>query len=354
MAPKVPAPLYKEGERVFCFHGPMLYEAKIQVVGSPTKERSKDGEQMYRVHYKGWKATWDDTVVESRIKPINEETIAERNALKEELDPAPKHKPTKASTSSATTNKARKSTGGAVNSDRDSEARSSGVGGRKRGHDALESQLQQEEHFLARPTLPLPIPEPLKSLLVDDWENITKNLQLIPLPHPRATVSALLTDWQAREEAKRVNPTDRQILEEVIKGLEEYFNRCLGRILLYRLERQQWLEVLGSMESTAETSTVPASKKKKTAKEGAEAAIDPTQFAGKTPSQIYGAEHLTRLLVTLPELIAQTNMDQAAVGRLRDEVQGLAGWLSKERERFFVKEYENAGQGYLARVKGGY
>ena len=164
-------------------------------------------------------------------------------------------------------------------------------------------------------------------------------------------MSAILKDWQAREEAKRVNPTDRQVLEEVVKGLEEYFNRCLGRILLYRLERQQWLEVLESMESSGGSSEGSRKKKKKA---DGETVVDPSLFAGKTPSQVYGAEHLTRLLVTLPELIAQTNMDAAAVTRLREEVGKLASWLSKEREKIFVKEYENAGQGYLARVKGGY
>ena len=56
MAPKIPPPLYNKGDRVFCYHGPMLYEAKIEEV-APKQERSEDGEQMYRVHYKGWKST---------------------------------------------------------------------------------------------------------------------------------------------------------------------------------------------------------------------------------------------------------------------------------------------------------
>ena len=214
---------------------------------------------------------------------------------------------------------------------------------------------EQEEHFNNRPTVALPMPEPIKSLLVDDWENVTKNLQLVPLPHPHATVDDLLQQWQTREGAKRINPTDRQILEEVVKGIQEYFNRCLGRILLYRLERQQWLEVLEAMESTPGADTPPpkGKSKSKVLADG-QSALDTKLFAGKTPAQVYGAEHLTRLLVTLPELIAQTNMDQSAVGRLKEEILNFAAFLSKEREGVFVKEYENAGQGYLAKVKGGY
>ncbi len=42
----------------------------------------------------------------------------------------------------------------------------------------------QEDSFHSRPTIKLAIPDQLKALLVDDWENVTKNQQLVPLPHP--------------------------------------------------------------------------------------------------------------------------------------------------------------------------
>lgn len=44
---------YKVDEKVLCFHGPMLYEAKIL----DTRVNEKREEVEYKVHYKGWKNT---------------------------------------------------------------------------------------------------------------------------------------------------------------------------------------------------------------------------------------------------------------------------------------------------------
>lgn len=49
-------PVYTKDERVLCFHGELLYEAKV----TDTKlsdEKDKKSPLVYRVHYKGWKAT---------------------------------------------------------------------------------------------------------------------------------------------------------------------------------------------------------------------------------------------------------------------------------------------------------
>jgi hypothetical protein len=92
----------------------------------------------------------------------------------------------------------------------------------------------QEENFHARPSIKLVIPDHIKAILVDDWENVTKNQQLVPLPaaHP---VNSILDDYLEYEKPKR-QPGSAQadILEEVVAGLKEYFEKCLGRILLYR------------------------------------------------------------------------------------------------------------------------
>lgn len=45
---------YELQERVLCFHGPMLYEAKVLDIKKP---ESKGEGPMYKVHYKGWKNT---------------------------------------------------------------------------------------------------------------------------------------------------------------------------------------------------------------------------------------------------------------------------------------------------------
>lgn len=55
-APAAPAvPTYKVDEKVLCFHGPMLYEAKVIDV-KPGADKKDPPE--YKVHYKGWKNTY--------------------------------------------------------------------------------------------------------------------------------------------------------------------------------------------------------------------------------------------------------------------------------------------------------
>lgn len=80
----------------------------------------------------------------------------------------------------------------------------------------------------------MPLPDILNSFLVDDWENVTKNKQLVPLPHVHP-VEEILNDYLAFERPRREpRSASLDILEETIAGLREYFDKALGRILLYR------------------------------------------------------------------------------------------------------------------------
>lgn len=93
---------------------------------------------------------------------------------------------------------------------------------------------EQEDSFYNRPSIKLVMPDHLKALLVDDWENVTKNQQLVPLPHPHP-VSEILADYMTYEKPKRQEGSaSMDILEETVAGLREYFEKCVGRILLYR------------------------------------------------------------------------------------------------------------------------
>ncbi|KAM0196993.1 hypothetical protein ACHAPA_002077 [Fusarium lateritium] len=63
-------PPFSKDEKVLCFHMDMLYEAKIMDV--QPGEKPSDGYK-YKVHYKGWKNTWDDWVLVDRIRPFDDE-----------------------------------------------------------------------------------------------------------------------------------------------------------------------------------------------------------------------------------------------------------------------------------------
>ena len=54
--------LYQVNERVLCYHGPVLYEAKVLKVEERTVEKCGNLAErvpFYFVHYKGWKAKYD-------------------------------------------------------------------------------------------------------------------------------------------------------------------------------------------------------------------------------------------------------------------------------------------------------
>ena len=57
MAPQnVDKPAYIKDEKALCFHGELLYEAKIMDLRKQN-EKDKTSSWEYRVHYKGWKNT---------------------------------------------------------------------------------------------------------------------------------------------------------------------------------------------------------------------------------------------------------------------------------------------------------
>jgi mortality factor 4-like protein 1 len=62
-------PPFSKDERVLCFHMEMLYEAKILDIMT---NESGDGWN-YKIHYKGWKSSWDDWVPQDRVRKFTEE-----------------------------------------------------------------------------------------------------------------------------------------------------------------------------------------------------------------------------------------------------------------------------------------
>ncbi|GKT99439.1 mortality factor 4 1 [Fusarium langsethiae] len=188
-------------------------------------------------------------------------------------------------------------------------------------------QLEMEDAFHNKPMINLPVPDHIQAMLVDDWENITKNNQLVPLPHSKP-VAKIFEDYLAHERPHREEgSSSMDILEEVVAGLREYFEKALSRILLYRFERHQYMEMKKLWENTES---------------------DPEYT---NVCDVYGAEHLARLIVSLPELLAQTNMDQQSVSRLREEIGKFNVWLGRNCETYFANEYETPAQDYIDKAR---
>ncbi|KAM0249095.1 hypothetical protein ACHAP5_003035 [Fusarium lateritium] len=186
-------------------------------------------------------------------------------------------------------------------------------------------QLEPEDSFHNKPMINLPVPDHIQAMLVDDWENITKNNQLVPLPHAKP-VTKILEDYLTHERPHREEgSSSMDILEEVVAGFREYFEKALSRILFF--ERHQYMDLKKLWENT-------------------EANPEITNVC-----DVYGAEHLARLIVSLPELLAQTNMDQQSVSRLREEIGKFNGWLGRNAETYFVNEYETPSQEYIDKAR---
>lgn len=196
---------------------------------------------------------------------------------------------------------------------------------------------------MSRPAVKIFIPDALKSILVDDWEKVTKESKLAPVPAPKS-VTLFLNEYAAAEsQNRREGSADADILEETIAGVKEYFNKALGRILLYRFERQQFMEWHKELEKGH------------------------GEYAGKTLCDVYGCEHLLRLFgkqnmllyhlqeypaktlsVSMPDLIAHTNMDAQSVSRLREELSKMTQWMAKRISTYLSTEYDHVGQDYEA------
>lgn len=225
MAPsrQQPQPQFQKDEKVLCFHLDMLYEAKV--IDVEPADKPADGFK-YKIHYKGWKNTWDDWVLVDRIRPFDDE----HKELAAQL-----HAQLKQSTQKANAKLAKKPTKGGPDSMRGSEERgASAAQGGRGGRRGKDWELEHEDAFHSKPMINIPVPDHIQAMLVDDWENITKNNQLVPLPHS-LPVNKIFEDYLKFERPHREEGSaSMDILEEVVAGFREYFEKALSRILLYR------------------------------------------------------------------------------------------------------------------------
>lgn len=182
--------------------------------------------------------------------------------------------------------------------------------------------------------LKIPIPEVLKVILVDDWEAVTRHGQLVSLPRSPC-VDDILTEFKeyVLELPEADAPSDiEERLPTVLIGFKQYFDACVhqhqfsdvrlligppssavGANLLYRFERAQYADI---RRRFIESPDLPPEQR-------------------KFESQIYGAEHLVRLIgrcscvigleapltmlvVSLPAQMAAAKMELVDINTIRD------------------------------------
>ncbi|KAK9271181.1 hypothetical protein L1049_026770 [Liquidambar formosana] len=236
-------------------------------------------EWRYLVHYLGWNKNWDEWVGMDRLMKFTEENIQKQEALYKKLGIDKNTKPVRASQI-----KPRNST----------VARS-----KKRKND----YVSKEDTARLEKLVNIQIPPTLKKQLVDDFEFITHLGKLVKLPR-NPNVDDILNNYLDYRIKKDGMIADS--IGEILKGLRSYFDKALPVMLLYKSERQQYQEAIADQVS---------------------------------PSTVYGAEHLLRLFVKLPELLFHAKIEEETLTELQPKLLDFLKFLQKNQNTFFLSTY---------------
>ncbi|KAL3637665.1 hypothetical protein CASFOL_018113 [Castilleja foliolosa] len=293
--------MFSEGEKVLAYHGPRIYEAKVQ------RAEIRKNEWRYFVHYLGAGQTcmesltkalnilpisWDEWVGMDRLMKNTEENILKQQALDKK---AGVDKNTKSGRSAHT--KPKNSADAKVDKE---EAKNVVAKGKKRKADS-----GIEDNRALEKLIKIQIPPNLKKRLVDDCEQVTQQNKLVKLPRS-PSVDEILAKYLEIRSKKDGIMTDA--VGEILNGIRCYFDKALPSILLYKKERQQYREAIQDNIS---------------------------------PSSIYGAEHLLRLFVKLPELLSYVKIDEETLLRLQQKLLELLKYMQNNEGTLFVSSYDD-------------
>ncbi len=141
-----PQPPFQKDERVLCFHMEMLYEAKIL---DTMPAEGGDGWQ-YKIHYKGWKSSWDDWVPQDRVRKFTDENKDLAAQLLAQFKSLQSGKTAKQSAKKPVASSSRAPNGSDMSSARGSEERTAGVAAATTGRGprrARDYELEQVSLF---------------------------------------------------------------------------------------------------------------------------------------------------------------------------------------------------------------
>ncbi|XP_043711851.1 protein MRG1-like isoform X1 [Telopea speciosissima] len=280
---------FSEGEKVLAFHGPRLYEAKVLKVEFRKKE------WRYYVHYLGWSKNWDEWVGVDRLRKFTEENVRKQKDLEKKLSA---DKSLKAGRSTQIKPK------GFADAKVDKEdLRNYVARGKKRKSD---SGIEEKDIESMEKLVKIQIPSTLKKQLVDDWEFVTQLGKLVKLPRSPCVDDILkkYLDYKSKKDGMVADS-----IGEILKGLRCYFDKALPVMLLYKKERQQYDEAIADNVS---------------------------------PSTVYGAEHLLRLFVKLPELLTYANIEEETLMRLQQKLLEFLKFMQKNQSTFFLSTYDSS------------
>ncbi|KAK3268386.1 hypothetical protein CYMTET_23111 [Cymbomonas tetramitiformis] len=276
---------FEEGDRVLVPDGKQLYEARI------LECEKNEGHWEYYVHYQGWNKKWDEWLAAKLVLPDTAETRLRQQQKITELEELEKGK-NKDKVSKNTEVKKDKKKREHKNDEADTST--------KRRKTELPMADKDEDGEASRDgtsgPIKLVLPAALKKQLVHEWECITREGKLVPLPR-EPCVNVILEEYVRSKGARR-----DKVLQEVVTGVRTYFDKALKPVLLYKVERDQCEQAL---------------------QDG-------------TPCEIYGAEHLLRLFVKMPQLLTGYQLEKAAIEALQDHLGDIIRHLQRRQQSYFT------------------
>jgi len=286
------------GTRCLGLNSGLYYECVVLKSEMRVLKQGSPPEDARYIHYQGWNKKWDIWTRAGNLIPNNEAGLELQKKAAQDLQ-------------------ARRE-----NASKSAHARKQKVTNRKRKLDTmnevdegLESGEQSEEFDV---DLPITMALGLKKLLVEDWEKVVQDQKVMRLPRSVTVANILDLFVEAKKKKSAASGT---VHLEVVAGLREYFDRTLGKLLLYRIERVQYNEIVAANASFS-------------------------------PSDFYGAEHLLRLFVKLPQLLGRLHLEEHVAEALQTRLQEVLKFLQKTPQRFFTAEYYHPDLAYMTAFGG--
>ncbi|KAG8179562.1 hypothetical protein JTE90_016132 [Oedothorax gibbosus] len=299
---------FKDGEKVLCFHGPLLYEAKC------LKAQVKDKTTKYYIHYSGWNKNWDEWVPESRVLKYNEVNMQKRRDL-EVINSKERKKSGKGGAKKDPKDREssvlppQEKTPKQKNKDAEASAASTSnetptEPPKKKRMLKAEQNVETEEEYIQKIEIKIKIADELKHRIVEDWNCINREGKLASLP-ARIPVETLISDYvKQRTSVKGMTPNKESAIVEIMNGVKEYFNVMLGPQLLYDLELPQYNKLI-------------------------------SEYPDSTPCQLYGVSYLLRLFTMLGGILVYTPLNEDSIHLISTNITDLQKYIAKWASTFF-------------------
>ena len=270
---------------------------------------------------------WDEWVEKDRLQPFRENFTLELSTRMHSADDISSTSVSTSASPNAQGNLAVNKTRKGSKHHSSAEAIANEKEGRKkrkkrhRREAMSEASLQKESQNES--AVKVSLPESLWEILQNDCIEITQNKKIFDIPL-KFTVAGILEMFLSEHK-------DESGIEEFVDGIGRYFDKALGLLLLYRFERQQYLDIYHDF-----TSKPPG--------EGAANDFKPSQF--------YGFAHLLRLLTKVSEYVPHQDSTAESLGKINEQLASFVSFLNSNRDSFFSRtDYATAPLFYRSLAK---